>query len=103
MGRVGPTAYTTALKFLEIMADERLSVETTRIHASTRRAQRGADPTPAGPRSALSRLWRLGSKLVMQALNARRATAEEITEIRKLIEAEGGSRWSGLTPCPDSP
>ena len=89
------TGYTTVLKMLQIMTDKGLVVrdESQRAHIyearlSEQRTQRqlltdladrafGGSPT----------------KLVMQALTGRKASADEISEIRALLdELEGGTR-----------
>ena len=89
VARVGPTAYTTALKLLQIMTEKGLvrrdDTDRTHIYAprlSEEQTQRQL------VRDLLERAFGgSASKLVMQALHARRATQEELSEIRKLIEA----------------
>src|ERR687893_987937 len=86
--RERPTAYTTALKLLQIMTEKGLvrRDETDRTHVyyprlSEEQTQRQLVrdlPDRAFGGSA--------SKLVMQALAARRASPDELNEIRKLIE-----------------
>jgi BlaI family transcriptional regulator, penicillinase repressor len=88
LARDRPTAYTTALKLLQIMTEKGLvrRDETDRTHVyhpklSQEQTQRQL------VRDLLDRAFGgSASKLVMQALAARRATAEELVEIRKLIE-----------------
>ena len=85
---VQKTGYTTVLKLLQIMTDKGLVVrdETNRAHVY-------------GPRLSEQRTQRqlLGdlvdravggspAKLVMQALSGRRATAEELSHIRALLD-----------------
>ena len=90
--RVGPTAYTTALKLLQIMTEKGLvrRDETDRSHIYTPRLSEEQTQRQL-VRDLLDRAFGgSASKLVMQALNAKRATAEELGEIRKLIEARTG-------------
>ena len=86
--RERPTAYTTALKLLQIMTEKGLvrRDETDRTHIyhaklSEEQTQRQL------VRDLVDRAFGgSASKLVLQALATRRATAEELGEIRKLIE-----------------
>jgi predicted transcriptional regulator len=87
--RVGQTAYTTALKLLQIMTEKGLvrRDDTDRSHVYTHRLTEEQTQRQL-VRDLLDRAFGgSSSKLVMQALNARRATPEELGEIRKLIEA----------------
>ena len=92
--RVGPTAYTTALKLMQIMTEKGLVSrdETDRSHVySTRLTEEQTQRQLV--RDLLERAFGgSASKLVMQALNAKRATAEELGEIRRLIEARREDR-----------
>ena len=91
LSRERPSAYTTALKMLQIMTEKGLvrrdESERTHIYQpklSEEQTQRQL------VRDLLDRAFGgSASKLVMQALSTRRATQEELGEIRKLIE---GSR-----------
>jgi predicted transcriptional regulator len=89
------TGYTTVLKMLQIMTDKGLVVrdESQRAHIyearlSEQRTQRQlltdlVDRAFGGSQT----------KLVMQALTGRKASADEISEIRALLdELEGGTR-----------
>src|SRR5216110_906713 len=91
----GATGYTTILKMLQIMTEKGLVVrdETQRAHIyesaySEQKTQRQllsdlADRAFGGS----------AAKLVVQALSGRKATAEELTAIRELLERlEGDSR-----------
>jgi predicted transcriptional regulator len=96
--RERPTAYTTALKLLQIMTEKGLvrRDETDRTHVYQARLTEEQTQRQL-LRDLLDRAFGGSStKLVMQALATRRATADELTEIRRLIEAtrgeEGGSR-----------
>jgi len=94
--RVGPTAYTTALKLLQIMTEKGLvrRDDTDRTHVYQARLSEEQTQRQL-VRDLLDRAFGgSSSKLVLQALSARRATAEELGEIRKLIE----SRRDGNEP-----
>jgi predicted transcriptional regulator len=94
VGRVGPAAYTTALKLLPIMTEKGLvrRDDTDRTHVYTPRLSEEQTQRQL-VRDLLDRAFGgSASKLVMQALNARRATQEELGEIRKLIEARREAR-----------
>ena len=87
--RERPTAYTTALKLLQIMTEKGLvrRDDTDRSHVYAPRLSEEQTQRQL-VRDLLDRAFGgSSSKLVMQALNAKRATAEELGEIRKLIEA----------------
>jgi BlaI family transcriptional regulator, penicillinase repressor len=82
------TGYTTVLKLMQIMADKGLVVrdESERAHR-----YEAAAPEEETQRRLVGDLLRKafdGSarKLVLQALSAERATAEELTEIRKMLD-----------------
>jgi predicted transcriptional regulator len=88
LSRERPTAYTTALKLLQIMTDKGLvrRDETERTHIYHPRLSEEQTQRQL-VRDLLDRAFGgSASKLVMQALAARRATPEELVEIRKLIE-----------------
>src|SRR4029450_2695647 len=82
-------AYTTALKMLQIMTEKGLvrRDESERTHIYQPRLTEEQTQRQL-VRDLLDRAFGgSASKLVMQALSARRATQEELGEIRKLIEA----------------
>jgi predicted transcriptional regulator len=89
LARERPAAYTTALKLLQIMTEKGLvrRDETDRTHIyhprlSEEQTQRQLI------RDLLDRAFGgSASKLVMQALAARRATPEELGAIRELIDS----------------
>lgn|SRR5687767_7322894 len=84
-----PTAYTTALKLLQIMTEKGLvrRDETDRTHVYHPRLTEEQTQRQL-VRDLLDRAFGgSASKLVVQALAARRASPEELGEIRKLIEA----------------
>ena len=88
LSRERPTAYTTALKLLQIMTEKGLvrRDETERTHVYHPRLSEEQTQRQL-VRDLLDRAFGgSASKLVMQALAARRATPEELIEIRKLIE-----------------
>ena len=88
LSRERPTAYTTALKLLQIMTEKGLvrRDETDRTHVYQARASEEQTQRQL-VRDLLDRAFGgSASKLVMQALAARRATPEELGEIRRLID-----------------
>jgi predicted transcriptional regulator len=94
LSRERPTAYTTALKLLQIMTDKGLvrRDETERTHIYHPRLSEEQTQRQL-VRDLLDRAFGgSASKLVMQALAARRATPEELVEIRKLIETRREGR-----------
>ena len=94
LGQVRPTAYTTALKLLQIMTEKGLvrRDESDRTHIyHARLSEEQTQRQLVG--DLLDRAFGgSASKLVMQALAARRATPEELGEIRKLIEVRREGR-----------
>jgi BlaI family transcriptional regulator, penicillinase repressor len=94
VSRERPTAYTTALKLLQIMTEKGLvrRDETDRTHVYHPRLSEEQTQRQL-VRDLLERAFGgSSSKLVMQALNAKRATPEELAEIRRLIEARREGR-----------
>src|ERR687896_1636602 len=88
LSRERPSAYTTALKMLQIMTEKGLvrRDESDRTHIYQARLSEEQTQRQL-VRDLLDRAFGgSASKLVMQALAARRATPEELVEIRKLIE-----------------
>jgi predicted transcriptional regulator len=88
LSRERPTAYTTALKLMQIMTEKGLvrRDETERTHIYHARLTEEQTQRQL-VRDLLERAFGgSASKLVMQALAAKRATAEELGEIRKLID-----------------
>ncbi len=86
--RERPTAYTTALKMLQIMTEKGLvrRDETERTHVYQARLSEEQTQRQL-VRDLLDRAFGgSATKMVMQALNAKRASPEEMSEIRKLIE-----------------
>jgi predicted transcriptional regulator len=92
--RERPTAYTTALKLLQIMTEKGLvrRDETDRTHIYAPRLTEEQTQRQL-VRDLLERAFGgSAAKLVLQALNAKRASQEELGEIRKLIEARREGR-----------
>ena len=92
LSRERPTAYTTALKLLQIMTEKGLvrRDETDRTHIYHARLSEEQTQRQL-VRDLLDRAFGGSStKLVMQALAARRTSAEELSEIRRLIEGREG-------------
>src|SRR5918999_980604 len=88
LGRERPSAYTTALKMLQIMTEKGLvrRDESDRTHVYHARLSEEQTQRQL-VRDLLDRAFGgSASKLVMQALATRRATSEELTEIRRLID-----------------
>jgi predicted transcriptional regulator len=82
------TGYTTALKLLQIMAEKGLVArdETARAHVYAARVEE-ADTQRQLVRELLDRAFGgSAAKLVMQALATRRASAEEIAGIRRMLD-----------------
>src|SRR4029453_959652 len=94
LSRERPSAYTTALKMLQIMTEKGLvrRDESERTHVYQSRLSEEQTQRQL-VRDLVDRAFGgSASKLVMQALSARRATQEELGEIRKLIEASRDGR-----------
>lgn len=89
------TGYTTVLKLLQIMCEKGLVARDESDRSHVYRAAVSQEKTQRqAVRHLLDRLF-AGSapKLVMQALTAKKATPEELAEIRRLLdEMEGGGR-----------
>jgi predicted transcriptional regulator len=89
LSRERPVAYTTALKLMQIMADKGLVSRDERDRSHVYHARLTEEQTQRQLiRDLLDRAFGgSASKLVMQALAARRASAEELIEIRRLIDS----------------
>jgi predicted transcriptional regulator len=95
LGESKTTGYTTVLKTMQIMADKGLVVrdESERAHR-----YEPAAPEDETQRRLVGDLLRKAfdgsaKKLVMQALSTERASAEELSEIRRMLdELERGER-----------
>jgi predicted transcriptional regulator len=89
LSRERPAAYTTALKMLQIMTEKGLvrRDDSERTHIFQPRLTEEQTQRQL-VRDLLDRAFGgSASKLVLQALTTRRASAEELGEIRKLIES----------------
>lgn len=89
LSRERPTAYTTALKLLQIMTEKGLVRRDDRERTHIYEARLSQTQTQRQLlRDLLDRAFGgSSSQLVMQALATRRASADELTEIRKLLDA----------------
>jgi BlaI family transcriptional regulator, penicillinase repressor len=88
------TAYTTVLKLLQIMTDKGLVTrdEAERSHVYRPRVAEAVTQRQLVT-DLLQRAFRGSTaSLVMQALDASQASAEELTEIRRLIDRRRGGR-----------
>jgi predicted transcriptional regulator len=92
LNKDGATGYTTVLKILQIMTEKRLVVrdETERAHVYESRY--GEQKTQRQLLADLAERAFGGSatKLVMQALSGRKASASELTAIRELLDTLEG-------------
>lgn len=88
LGRERPLAYTTALKLLQIMTDKGLVDRDERDRTHVYRARSSEDQTQRQlVRDLLDRAFGgSAGKLVMQALATKRASADELKEIRRALE-----------------
>ena len=92
LDQVRPTGYTTALKMLQIMTEkglvERNASERTHVYWA-RRSENQTQRQLVG--DLLERAFDgSAARLVMQALATRRATPEELDEIRRLLDRHAG-------------
>ena len=95
LSRERPTAYTTALKLLQIMTEKGLVARDERDRTHVYHPRLSEEQTQ---RQLIGDLLDRAfggsaSKLVMQALAARKATPEELGQIRRLLD---GKRESGI-------
>ena len=92
MGR--QAGYTTVLKLLQIMTEKKLVLRDESERTHVYRAACSEDQTQQHLVSDLiSRAFEgSATKLVLQALNTGKASAEELDAIRKLIDSHRGSR-----------
>jgi BlaI family transcriptional regulator, penicillinase repressor len=89
LGRERPTAYTTALKLLQIMTEKGLVERDERDRTHVYRARLSEEQTQRQlVRDLVDRAFGgSASKLVMQALASRRASPDELREIRRAIDS----------------
>src|SRR5436190_23123551 len=88
LGRERVAAYTTSLKLLQIMTEKGLVERDERDRTHVYRARLSEEQTQRQlVRDLLDRAFAgSSSKLVMQALATKRASAEELRDIRKAID-----------------
>jgi predicted transcriptional regulator len=88
------TGYTTALKLLQIMTEKRLVVrdETSRTHVYAAACTEGETQRQLVSDLLERAFGGSASKLVLQALAAKKASAAELAEIRKLLDKERGGQ-----------
>jgi len=94
LSRERPSAYTTALKMLQIMTEKGLvrRDESERTHVYQPRLSEEQTQRQLIRDLRDRAFGGSATKLVMQALSARRTTPEELVEIRKLIESSRDGR-----------
>ena len=94
LARDRQAAYTTALKLLQIMTEKGLVERDERERTHIYRAKLSEDQTQRQlVRDLLDRAFGgSASKLVMQALATRRASPDELREIRKVIDGVKSER-----------
>jgi predicted transcriptional regulator len=94
LSRERAAAYTTSLKLLQIMTEKGLVSRDERDRSHVYHAKLTEEQTQRQlVRDLLDRAFGgSASKLVMQALAARRASAEELSEIRRLIDGRADER-----------
>jgi predicted transcriptional regulator len=92
LARERAAAYTTALKLLQIMTEKGLVERDERERTHVYKAKLSEDQTQRQlVRDLLDRAFGgSAGKLVMQALATKRASADELREIRKVIDAVKG-------------
>jgi predicted transcriptional regulator len=88
-----PAGYTTVLKMLQIMIDKGLVIrdESERAHVYTARLTEQKTQRQLVTDLLDRAFGGSSAKLVMQALSTKRATAEELSEIRAMLQKIGGA------------
>jgi predicted transcriptional regulator len=94
LSRERPAAYTTTLKLLQIMTEKGLVSRDERDRSHIYHPRLSEEQTQRQlVRDLLDRAFAGSSlKLVMQALAARRASPDELTEIRRLIDSKDSEK-----------
>ncbi len=89
LGKRKPTGYTTTLKFMQIMTEKGLLLRDDSQFRHVYRPAVSEEETQEQVVSSLMDRAFAGSagKLVMRALSAKKVSPEELTEIRKTIDA----------------
>lgn len=100
LSRARPSAYTTALKMLQIMTEKGLVRRDDRDRTHIYQTKLTEEQTQRQlVRDLVDRAFGgSASKLVLQALTTKRASAEELVEIRKLIETRREGRDNSSEP-----
>ena len=85
-----PTGYTTVLKLMQIMAEKGLLIRDESKRTHVYRPSQGAQRTQKHlVRDLIDRVFQGSShKLVMQALSTKKASAEELSEIRAFLDQQ---------------
>ena len=88
LGPDKPTGYTTTLKLLQIMADKGLvgRDETQRAHVYEARIPRERAQSQLVRELVDTAFGGSASRLVMHALSSKRASPEELAEIRRMLD-----------------
>ncbi len=94
LGRSQPTGYTTALKLLQIMAEKGLvdRDESRRSHVYRARLAEGETQRQLVDDLMERAFGGSAQRLVIRALESKRATPEELDAIRRLIDELGGEK-----------
>ena len=94
LGRERPSAYTTALKLLQILTEKGLVERDERDRTHIYRARLSEEQTQRQlVRDLVDRAFGgSATKLVLQALAGRRASAEELREIRQILDSAKNER-----------
>jgi predicted transcriptional regulator len=100
LSRERPAAYTTALKMLQIMTDKGLVRRDVSDRTHVYQPKLTEEQTQRQlVRDLVDRAFGgSASKLVLQALTTRRATPEELAEIRRLLESRREGRDTSSDP-----
>lgn len=94
LGRERPSAYTTALKLLQIMTEKGLVERDERDRTHVYRARLGEEQTQRQlVRDLVDRAFGgSAAKLVLQALATKHASADELREIRQILDSAKAER-----------
>lgn len=95
-----PVAYTTTLKTLQVMTEKGLTARAEERGQHLYRSRYAEDDTLRGLVTDLVDRAFGGSptKLIVQALSSRRASPEELQEIRRLLDDHETTRPAGRSP-----
>jgi len=97
LGRERPSAYTTALKLLQIMTEKGLVERDERDRTHVYRARLSEEHTQRQlVRDLVDRAFGgSAAKLVLQALTSKHASPAELREIRQILDSARGNSASG--------